>query len=196
MKEIKNRFIKGLFTLIIIIIFNCCYSQPIYNIKYSLRTQFDKLELPEILELIENYKYSEIELLTLQMKKIDKGDRFTTNDRIYFGQEKYYKKIKERLSYLDKKFEEGDVYFTKTQSPKLKDKFKHYFSLNIYINKETLYNTIIEISNNTAYRLISTKTINGGVLRTFEFLTHDKLIGFFIQTLDGDEISKISFLHS
>ena len=44
-----------------------------------------------------------------------------------------------------KQFEVGDIYFTKSLSHKLNDKFKIYYTLNLYIDKNTLYNTINEI---------------------------------------------------
>ena len=70
----------------------------------------------------------------------------------------------------------------------------HKNALNNYIDKETLYKTIIEIGNREDYKFISTKTIKGGVLKVFEFIPIDKRKGFIIQTFDGDRISKISFL--
>ena len=128
--------------------------------------------------------------------KNGKKDRYISDDkRIYFGNLGLYEPIKERLlPYYSEKIVEGDLYFTKTQSPKLNDKYKIYYTLNIYIDKETLYKTIIEIGNREDYKFISTKTIKGGVLKVFEFIPIDKRKGFIIQTFDGDRISKISFL--
>jgi|688.fasta_scaffold318955_2 hypothetical protein len=196
MKIIKNK-IYYIFTLLILILnVNNSYSQTIQEIKYTLNTKFNKLELPEIIDLIQNYKNDEIEIMTLQMEKIGQKDRFITGNKIYFGNNyQYGERIEDRLKYYDdRKIELGDLYFTKTQSPKLNDRYKSYYTLNIYIDKETLYKTIIEIGNKEEYKFISTKTVQGGVQKIFEFIPIDKRKGFLIQTFDGDRISKISFL--
>lgn len=164
------------------------------EIKYSLNTKFYKLEISKILDLIQNYKNDEIEIMTLEMERINKKkDRVILKDRIYFGGNETYIDFKLRNS---KQFEVGDIYFTKSLSPKLNDKFKIYYTLNLYIDKNTLYNTINEIGKRNYYKLISSKIINGGFLKNFEFTTIDKNIGFIIQTFDGDEMSKISFMLS
>ena len=130
------------------------------------------------------------------MEKIVSKDRYITKNRIYFGGVDYKnnEQIEMRLRYSIKKYVIGDLYFTKTQSPKLNDKYKTYYTLNTYIDKETLYKTIIEIGNREDYKFVSSKIIEGGVIKVFEFIPIDKRKGFLIQTLDGDDISKISFM--
>lgn len=195
MKLIKNKLYYFITLLILIFSVNNSYSQTIQEIKYTLNTKFINLELPEIIDLIQNYKNDEIELITLQMEKIGQKNRYITGNKIYFGS-KYGDPIERRIKtyYDDVKFQLGDLYFTKTQTPKLNDRYKTYYTLNIYIDKETLYKSIIEIGNREDYKFISSRTIEGGVLKVFEFIPIDKRKGFIIQTFDGDRISKISFL--
>ena len=167
------------------------------EIKYTLNGKFDNLELDKIIDLIENYKNDEIEILTLEMEKLGRTDRFIGEKKIYFGSETYRGKIGPRHLFTEPpQYIIGDLYFTKNQSPKINDKFKTYYTLTIYINKKSLYNSIIEIGNKDEYKLISSKIIYGGILKVFEFIPIDKRKGFIIQTLDGDLISKISFMLS
>ena len=192
---------KFLFSLFILVCLNTknVFSQSVNlgEIKYTLYGKFDNLELDKIIDLIENYKNDEIEILTLEMEKLGRTDRSISGRKIFFGKESWDNKIELRHLYTNPpQYKIGDLYFTKNQSPKVNDKFKIYYTLNIYIDKKSLYNSIIEIGNKDEYKLISSKIINGGILKVFEFIPIDKRKGFLIQTLDGDEISKISFMLS
>lgn len=167
------------------------------EIKYTLNVKFNKIDLEKIIDLLEDYRNGETEVLTLEMKKIGNIDRIIKDGKIYFGNNSYYdsyKKLDYRVRNYD--FNVDDLFFYKTNSPKLNDKFKTYHSLCIYINKENLYNTIVEIGNRDDYKIISSKLLNGGVLKIYEFIPIEKRKGFFIQTFDGDEISKITFMLS
>jgi hypothetical protein len=194
--KIKSKLIL---LLIILITHSNSYSQYLPEIKYTLNQKFDDIELNKIIDLIENFKNNEIEILTLEMEKLGRKDRFINEKKIYFGStyHKTYGNIGTRHLYSQPpQYRIGDLYFSKTQSPKLNDRFKVYNSLTIYISKENLYNSIIEIGNKDNYKILSSKIINGGVLKQFEFIPIDKTKGFIIQTWDGDEISKITFMLS
>ena len=54
------------------------------------------------------------------------------------------------IKFLSTKFDEYIV-----NEKKLNDKYKIYYTLNIYIDKEILYKTIIEIGNREDYKFIS-----------------------------------------
>jgi hypothetical protein len=190
--KIKTTFIS----LVLIMFLNTNLISQYVNlseIKYTLNTKFYDLELPKIIELLENYRNGEIEVLTLEMEKISKNSRIIKDGRIYFGESSFTNSLGTRVY---NQMKEEDLYFNKIQSPKSNDRFKTYNSLSIFVNKQILYKTLVEIGNRDEYKLISSKLINGGVLKVFEFIPIDKRKGFIVQTLDGDEISKISFMLS
>lgn len=168
----------------------------LYEIKYTLNTKFNKINLEKIIDLLEDYRNGEIEVLTLEMKKIGNNERIIRNGKIYFGNSTYYDSYKNLDFRVNNNLKEDDLYFSKKQSQKMNDKFKTYHSLDLYINKETLYNTIVEIGNRNDYKIITSKLIDGGIIKIFEFIPKEKTKGFLIQTYDGDEISKISFMLS
>jgi hypothetical protein len=130
------------------------------------------------------------------MKNIGNDERVIKDGKIYFGNSYYYDVNKKLINRVYNKLKEDDLFFYKVQSPKINDKFKTYYSLNLYINKETLYNTIVEIGSRDDYKIISSKLMNGGIQKVFEYIPVDKSKGFLIQTFDGDEISKITFMLS
>jgi hypothetical protein len=183
-------------TIVLIIFFNTnIFSQYVNlsEIKYTLDTKFYDLKLTKIIGFLENYKNDEIEILTLEMEKIGKRSRIIKDGKIYFGTSTFSNELGTRIY---NEMGEEDLYFNKIKSPKLNDRFKIYHSLSLFINKEILYNTLIEIGNRDDYKLISKKFINGGVLKVFEFIPKDKRKGFMVQTLDGDKISRITFMLS
>jgi len=193
------KFIK---VFLIIVIFNLLnintgFTQnvDISQIKYQfLNTKYYNLFYPKVIELIQNYKNDEVEILTLEMKKIGNTERYIIDGKIYFG-EYGYNGIENRINnYTGQLMNEKDLFFSKIISPKINDKFKNYYTITLFVDKDILYNTILELGNNENFKLISSKTINGGVKKTFEFNSINKKIGFIIQTLDGDKISRISFL--
>jgi hypothetical protein len=194
MKGISIQCIKILLISILIIKSSNIYSQTTDEVKYTLLTKYDSLTLSEIVDLIENYNSKEYEIITLKMERLRNITRFIQGENIYFGKwETSYSnnKLEERVNYG--KHNVSDLYFSTSVSPKLTDKYKKYSTFNIYIDKQTLYKTILEIGNRNDYKLYSTKIVPRGILKTFEYQPLDKKFGFFIQTLDGDNLSKISF---
>lgn len=194
MRRISIQCIKILFISLFVIKSSNIYSQSTDEVKYTLLTKYDGLTLSEIVDLIENYNSKEYEIITLKMERLGNITRFIQGENIYFGKwesSSSYDKLERRVNYGQ--HNESDLYFSTAVSPKLTDKYKKYSTFNIYIDKQTLYKTILEIGNRNDYKLYSTKIVNRGILKTFEYQPIDKQFGFFIQTLDGDNLSKITF---
>ena len=90
------------------------YSQDdeIIDLKYSLYSKFNNIELHTIVDLLYEYQNNEIEILTLEMKKIGNIKRKIKDGKIYFGSSNYFEEI------TDGKYpyQVGDLNFTKSTS--------------------------------------------------------------------------------
>jgi len=182
----------SLILLISLMLFKNIYSQTVnsYDLKTSINIEYETINFEKILDLIENFKNNEIEILTLEMIKINKLTREIEPNRICFGEKNYnsgyYNRFKE---YLIK----GDFIFSKNIiSSKINDN-KFNYHLDIFLNQGELYNIIIEIGKNKDFLLKSTETQYGNFKRMYEYSYKEKNTKFVISTNDQDKLSKITF---
>ena len=167
------------------------YSQDdeIIDLKYSMTSKFNNIELHTIVDLLYEYQNNEIELLTLEMKKIGNIKRKIKDGKIYFGSGNYFEDIINGVH----PYQVGNLNFSRSTSPKIIDNLKYYTTLNIYLTKDNLYDIIINLSTSEYYKYISSKIINGGVVKKFEYISKNIKRNFIVQTFDGDNESKVTF---
>ena len=154
--------------------------------KFTISTTFEKIDLEDIVNLLQFHHNNETSFLIQKMKLLYRSSWIKENGNFIFT---YYS---EKSKYSDNS-NTGFVMFKNTTSPKLNDKFKSYSLMEINVDKQEIYKTIIELSERDDYKLISTKNFNGNTINTFEYLSIEKNKNFLIQTIENDLNSKVKF---
>ena len=182
----------SLILFISLMLFKNIYSQTINSngLKTSIDIKYETINFEKILDLIENFTNNEIEILTLEMIKINKLSREIEPNRICFGEKNYnsgYNRFK------DYNLIKGDFIFSKNLITSKTNENIFNYHLDIFLNQEELYNVIIEIGKNKDFVLKSTETQYGNFRRLYEYSYKEKNTRFVISTNDQDKLPKITF---